>query len=112
MNANVATRVITLTTKPGKIDDAIAEASEFANLVKDIEPDCLVYSVSKSKPLMGDGPEQIVIAIVFKDEAAMKAHEQTPHAKARMEAKNGEEFLAGPPDVRAVVHVGGFTMRE
>jgi hypothetical protein len=41
----------------------------------------------------------------------MKAHEETPHVKARMESKKGEEFLAAPPDVRTVVQVGGFTMR-
>lgn len=48
----------------------------------------------------------------FKDEAALKAHEESAHYKARRENKKGEEeYLAATPDVRTVVQVGGFSSR-
>lgn len=43
---------------------ALAEGAKFAKAVEAAEPGCLMYKVSKTKPVTGDGPEQIVMAMV------------------------------------------------
>ncbi|QSZ37334.1 hypothetical protein DSL72_009432 [Monilinia vaccinii-corymbosi] len=108
MNANAVARVITLTPKPEKLEQALAEATQFAKLVEAAEPDCLMYKVSKTKPAAGDGPEQLVMAMVFKDEAAFKVHEESAHVKAHKLDSKIPEFLSAPPEVRVVTPAGGF----
>ncbi|ESZ94174.1 hypothetical protein SBOR_5452 [Sclerotinia borealis F-4128] len=108
MNPNSITRVITLTPKPEKIEQALTEGAKFAKVIEDAEPGCLMYKVSKTKPLMGDGPEQIVMAMVFKDEAALKAHEESAHVQGYKVDSKKAEFLTTPPDVRVIIPAGGF----
>ncbi|KAJ8068971.1 hypothetical protein OCU04_002650 [Sclerotinia nivalis] len=109
MGPNSIARVITFTPKPEKLEEALAEGVKFTKVIEDAEPGCLMYKISKTKPLMGDGPEQIVMAIVFKDEAALKAHEESAHVKAYIAGSKEAEYLTGPPDARLIIPAGGFT---
>ncbi|EMR90480.1 hypothetical protein ACHAPC_009086 [Botrytis cinerea] len=102
-------RVVTFTPKPEKMEEAIAHGAKFAKAVEDAEPGCIMYKVSKTKPLSGDGPEQIVMAMIFKDEAAFKAHEESAHVQAYKTDSKKAEFLLSPPDVRVVTPAGGFS---
>ncbi|KAF7935628.1 hypothetical protein BELL_0348g00030 [Botrytis elliptica] len=102
-------RVVTFTPKPEKIEESLAEGAKFAKVVEDAEPGCLMYKVSKTKPLSGDGPEQIVMTMIFKDEAAFKAHEESAHVKSYKADSKAAEFLMAPPDVRVVTPAGGFS---
>ncbi|KAF7959640.1 hypothetical protein EAE96_001255 [Botrytis aclada] len=102
-------RVVTFTPKPEKIEESLSEGAKFAKKVEDSEPGCLMYKVSKTKPLTGDGPEQIVMAMIFKDEAAFKAHEESDHVKAYKGDSKAAEYLMAPPDVRVVTPAGGFS---
>ncbi|KAB8296426.1 hypothetical protein EYC80_009170 [Monilinia laxa] len=108
MNANSVARVITITPKPEKLEEALVEGAKFAKAVEAAEPGCLMYKVSKTKPVTGDGPEQIVMAMVFKDEEAFKAHEESAHVQAYKVDSKKAEFLTAPPDVRIITPAGGF----
>ncbi|KAF7865355.1 hypothetical protein EAF04_006332 [Stromatinia cepivora] len=108
MNPNTIARVVTFTPKPEKLEEALAEGAKFAKIVEDAEPGCLMYKISKTKPLMGDGPEQIVMAMVFKDEAALKAHEESAHVQAYKVDSKKADFLTAPPDARVIIPAGGF----
>ncbi|APA10924.1 predicted protein [Sclerotinia sclerotiorum 1980 UF-70] len=109
MGPNSVARVVTFTPKPEKLEEALAEGAKFAKVVEDSEPGCLMYKVSKTKPLTGDGPEQIVMAMVFKDEAALKAHEESAHVQAYKADSKAADFLTAPPDARIITPAGGFT---
>ncbi|CAD6444177.1 125f923d-4244-4c9f-8a2e-43631b9fe8e2 [Sclerotinia trifoliorum] len=106
---NTIAQVVTVTPKPDKLEEALAQGVKFAKAVEDAEPGCLVYKVSKTKPLTGDGPEQVVMTMVFKDEAALKAHEESAHVQTYKAEGKTADLLTGLPDARVIIPAGGFT---
>ena len=69
------------TAKAGK-GDTVAEAlTRMAPLVKAGEPGCLVYHANRST----DNPDFFLLYEIYRDQAALAAHRETPHFKSIIE---------------------------
>ena len=69
------------TAKAGK-GDTVAEAlTRMAPLVRAGEPDCLVYHANRST----DNPDFFLLYEIYRDQAALAAHRETPHFKEIIE---------------------------
>ncbi|KAG9236151.1 hypothetical protein BJ875DRAFT_241517 [Amylocarpus encephaloides] len=100
-----------LTPKPGMVDEVAAGLGKFAEQVEANEPETLVFSVSKSGPIkeLGQqGPEQVVITMVFKDMAAMESHKNSSYYQEFIAKMKETDKLTGPPEARALTPTGGF----
>ena len=109
MDSNSVARVITITPKPEKLDEILAQATQLAKEIEAAEPVCLQYKVSRTKPFIGAGPDQIVMTTIFKDEEAFIAHGETPHVQAYWSDTREDEFFSAPPEVRVIEPAGGFS---
>jgi quinol monooxygenase YgiN len=69
------------TVQPGKQDEVIAALQRMAPLVKQHEPGCHLYQVSRSQ----DNPDLLMLYELYADEAAVQAHRETPHFKEIIE---------------------------
>lgn len=63
--------------KPGAADRVAAALERMAPLVKEHEPGCAMYQVSRST----DRPDLFMLYEHYVDEAAFHAHRVTPHFK-------------------------------
>ena len=61
--------------KPGKGDAIEAALKQVAPLVKEQEPGCKLYQVSRSQ----DNPDNFLLYEHYEDEAALLAHRETQH---------------------------------
>ena len=73
--------MITLAVKyqcnPGKSDDVIAALRRMSALVKQHEPGCHAYQISRSN----DDPDALLLYELYTDQAALEFHAQTSHFK-------------------------------
>jgi quinol monooxygenase YgiN len=66
---------------PGKGDRVKTSLESMAPLVKQLEPGCALYQVSRSN----DNPDLFLLYEQYVDEAALQAHRETPHFKEIVE---------------------------
>ena len=71
----------TYQAKPGKAVDVEAALRRMAPLVKQHEPGCKLYQVSRAQ----DDPNRLVLYEQYFDQAALEAHRATPHFKEIIE---------------------------
>jgi len=73
--------MITLAVKyqchPGKSDDVIAALRRMSALVKQHEPGCHAYQISRSN----DDPDALLLYELYTDQAALEFHARTAHFK-------------------------------
>jgi quinol monooxygenase YgiN len=69
------------TVQPGKQGEVIAALQRMTPLVKQHEPGCHLYQVSRSQ----DNPDLLMLYELYADEAAVQAHRETPHFKEIIE---------------------------
>lgn len=86
-----------------KETEAIAALKELCKAVEENEPGVLAYICHRAVKT----PEDLVFFEVYKDEAAMKAHNGTPHM-AKMRTSFLELFKP-PLEVTRLSRIGGFT---
>jgi len=86
-----------------KEGEAVEALKELCKAVEENEPGVLAYICHRSVK----APEELVFFEVYKDEAAMKAHNGTPHM-AKMRA-NFLMLFKPPLEVTRLSRVGGFT---
>ncbi len=60
-----------------------AALREMAALVKQQEPDCVLYEVNRSQ----DDPDEFLLYERYRDAAALEAHRETPHFKTLVEGR-------------------------
>ena len=65
------------TCKSGKADDVLAVMRQMAPLVKQHEPGCRTYQISRST----ENPDLLFLYEVYEDQAALDFHAQTDHFK-------------------------------
>ena len=63
--------------KPGKVETVIEKLQEMVALVKEHEPGCALYQISRSK----EDPNFLLLYEQYVDQAAVEAHRTTPHFK-------------------------------
>src|SRR5919199_1421046 len=68
--------------KPGKGGEVLEVLSRMARLVKEQEPGCKLYQVSRST----EDPDHFLLYEQYTDQAAFEGHRTTPHFKAIIEA--------------------------
>ena len=73
--------IATYQVKPGKVADVEAALRRMAPLVKQHEPGCKLYQVSRAH----DDPNRLVLYEQYLDQAALDAHRATPHFKEIIE---------------------------
>ena len=61
--------------QPGKVDQVLATLEAMAPKVRDLEPGCKVYQVSRSR----ENENLLLLYEVYEDDAALQAHRETPH---------------------------------
>lgn len=71
------------TVQPGMGDEVAAALREMAVLVRQQEPDCVVYEIARSD----DDPDQFLLYERYRDAAALEAHRATPHFKQIVEGR-------------------------
>lgn len=69
--------VATYRVKPGNADAVIEALERMAPLVREHEPGCLMYTVHRSR----DDSDVFLLYEQYADEAALKAHSETPYFK-------------------------------
>jgi len=67
--------------KPGQGDTIEAALKRVAPLVREREPGCTLYHVSRSQ----DNPDNFLLYEQYVDEVALLAHRETPHFKEIIE---------------------------
>ena len=102
--ANVVTFVVTFKIKEGKEDEAVALVKELTAAVEKNEPDALCYLAHRD----ANDPKKITFIEMYKDQAAVKAHQNDPAVQAVL-PKFREIFDTGAPEVRNLTRVAGFT---
>ncbi len=68
--------------KPGKGGEVLEALSRMAPLVKEQEPGCKLYQVSRST----EDPDHFLLYEQYVDQAAFEGHRTTPHFKEIVEA--------------------------
>jgi len=74
--------LVTLTIKPEHLDAFLAAARDNAQHAVNDEPGCLRFDIVQNR----DDPYSFRFYEVYKDDAALAAHRQTPHFKRYIEA--------------------------
>lgn len=69
--------------RAGEGDEVAAALKEMAALVKEREPDCVLYEVSRSE----DDPDEFLLYERYRDAGALEAHRETPHFKRIVEGR-------------------------
>jgi quinol monooxygenase YgiN len=69
--------------KPGNSQAVEAALREMSKFVKNDEPDCLVYNAN----IDPENENLYCLYEIYKDDAAIAAHRETPHFKAIIEGK-------------------------
>jgi quinol monooxygenase YgiN len=69
------------TVKPGQGDAVEAALRRMAPLVKASEPGCALYHANRA----ADNPDLFLLYEIYKDDAALAAHRETPHFKEIIE---------------------------
>ena len=69
------------TVKPGQGDAVAAALQRMAPLVKAGEPGCTLYHVNRA----ANNPDLFLLYEIYKDDAALAAHRDTPHFKEIIE---------------------------
>jgi quinol monooxygenase YgiN len=73
----VITLTVKYTCKPGQTEAVLAAMRRMAALVKEHEPDCRAYQVSRS----AENPDLLFLYELYVDQAALDFHAQTDHFK-------------------------------
>ena len=85
---------VTIKVKPGFAEQfKVASLGDAQGSVRD-EPGCLRFDVIQDR----DDPHRFYYYEVYRDEAALEAHRQTPHFKQY--AEKTQPWLAAPPERR------------
>ncbi len=71
------TLAVTYQCHPGKSDDVLAALRRMGALVKQHEPNCHAYQISRSH----DDPDRLLLYELYADQAALDVHAQTQHFK-------------------------------
>ncbi len=71
------TLAVTYQCHPGKSDDVLAALRRMSALVKQHEPDCHAYQISRSI----DDADRLILYELYADQAALDFHAQTQHFK-------------------------------
>jgi quinol monooxygenase YgiN len=69
--------------RAGDGDEVEAALKEMAALVKEQEPDCVLYEVNRSQ----DDPDEFLLYERYRDDAALAAHRETSHFKTIVEGR-------------------------
>jgi quinol monooxygenase YgiN len=69
--------------RAGDGDEVEAALKEMAAVVKEQEPDCVLYEVNRSQ----DDPDEFLLYERYRDDAALAAHRETPHFKRIVEGR-------------------------
>jgi quinol monooxygenase YgiN len=69
--------------RAGDGDEVEAALKEMAALVREREPDCVLYEVNRSQ----DDPDEFLLYERYRDTDALAAHRETPHFKAIVEGR-------------------------
>ena len=69
--------------KAGRGDEVEAALQEMAALVKQQEPDCVLYEVNRSQ----DDPDEFLLYERYRNTAALEAHRETAHFKTIVEGR-------------------------
>jgi autoinducer 2-degrading protein len=85
---------VTVQVKPEYVAQYLEQIRYDAEHSEKDEPGCLRFDVIQDR----DDPNRFHYYEVYRDEAALGAHRQTPHFKAYSEAV--QPWLAGPPERR------------
>jgi quinol monooxygenase YgiN len=73
--------VATYVAKAGKGDEVAAGLRRMAPLVQQHEPGCVLYQANRSR----ENADQFLLYEVYRDQAAVEAHRETPHFKEIIE---------------------------
>jgi quinol monooxygenase YgiN len=71
------TLAVKYTCQPGKVEEVLAALRRMAALVKQHEPGCHAYQISRSV----DNPDLLLLYELYDDQAALDFHTQTDHFK-------------------------------
>ena len=85
---------VTVQVKPEHIAEFLEAVRHDAEHSEKDEPGCLRFDVIQDK----DDPNRFYFYEVYRDEAALEAHRQTPHFKLYFEKTRS--LLAAPPERR------------
>ena len=85
---------VTIQVKPERVAEFLEIVSHDAEHSEQDEPGCLRFDVLADR----DDPARFYFYEVYRDEAALEAHRQTPHFKLYFE--KSQSLLAGPPERR------------
>jgi autoinducer 2-degrading protein len=85
---------VTIQVKPEHVAEFLEMARYDAEHSQQDEPGCLRFDVIRDR----DDPNRFYFYEVYKDEAALQAHRQTPHFKLYFEKT--QPWLAAPPERR------------
>ena len=97
------TQIVGVKIKEGQEEGAVELLKTLTAAVEKAEPDVLAYIAHRSK----NDPLQVVFFEVYKDQAALDAHGQTPHM-AELGPKFGTFFDLATFDVQPYDRVGGY----
>ena len=85
---------VTIRIKPEHVSEFMEVARYDAEHSEKDEPGCLRFDVIRDR----DDPTRFYFYEVYRDEAALEAHRQTPHFKRYFE--KSQPWLAAPPERR------------
>jgi autoinducer 2-degrading protein len=85
---------VTVQVKPEHVAEFLEIVRYDAEHSENDEPGCLRFDVIQDK----DDPNRFYYYEVYRDEAALEAHRQSPHFKRYVE--KSRSLLAGPPERR------------
>ena len=71
------------TCQPGKAEAVLAVLRQMAPLVKQHEPGCKAYQISRST----ENPDLLFLYEVYEDQAALDFHAQTDHFKQHIQGQ-------------------------
>lgn len=84
--------LVTLQVKPEHLSEFLEVARHDAEHSEKDEPGCLRFDVSRDR----DDPNRFYFYEVYRDEAALEAHRQTPHF--RLYREKSQALLAATPE--------------
>lgn len=85
---------VTVQVKPEHVREYLEAVRDDAEHSEKDEPGCLRFDVVQDK----DNPNRFYYYEVYRDEAALEAHRQSPHFK--LYAEKVQAWLAAPPERR------------
>ena len=85
---------VTVQVKPERVEEFLDVIRHDAEHSEKDEPGCLRFDVIRDN----DDPNRFYYYEVYRDEAALEAHRQTPHFK--LYAERSRPLLAAPPERR------------